>query len=123
MDEVTIRHLREAVNMCGYDFDDILSRHTNRQIYTDMRAIVWAILQEETGEGCLAIGRRFGWNRSTVFCSIKKALDLRDYDRDIRGLYDSVYGYYMNFESIGNERDGLEGDSYQGAGGPVDGEA
>lgn len=124
MDEVTIRHLREAVNMCGYDFDGIMSTHTNRQVYTDMRAVVWDILQSETGEGYKALGDRFGWNRSTVFSSIRKSRDLRDYDRGFRDLYDAVFGYYIYFESAGDAYKGTdEGYADQGVGGPVDGDA
>lgn len=123
MDEITVRHLREAVNMCGYDFDDIVSTHTNRQIYTDLRSIIWAILKDETGDECRVIGNRFGWNRSTVFCAIRKARDLKDYDRKFRSLYDSIYGYYIHFESTEYERQGFEGGADGGAGAPLDGEA
>ena len=99
MDRKTVEHLRSAVEMCGFDFDEIISRHTNKRDYTDLRSIIWTILQDETGDSALTIGRHFGWNRTTVFCSIKKARELKEYDRTFRDFYDSVYGYYINFES------------------------
>lgn len=124
MDEITIEHLRSAVNMCGFDFDDIVSSHTNKRAYTDMRAIIWHILQSETGASYAQIGKRFKWNRATVFYSLNKAHELREYDREFCNLYDSVYSYYMHFESTaGNEENGFESAVSEGVGESLAGEA
>ena len=115
IDDVTVAHLRGAVGMCGYDFDEVVGNHTNRRVYTDLRAVIWVIVQEETGATAKAIGDRFGWNRSTVFSSLVKARELREYDRDFRGLYDSVYGYYSYFEVKNGDKEGIEREDAGGA--------
>lgn len=99
LDEVTIRHIKEAVEMCGYDFVEMMGNHTRKRAYTDIRAIVWSLCHRETGAMPGEIGRRFGWNRCTVHHSVNKAGELREYDKTFRDIYDSIYGYYMAIES------------------------
>lgn len=99
LDELTVTHLQEAAEICGYDFDLMMSTRTNRREYADFRSIIWKLCADETGAKPMEIGRRFGWERSTVACAIMKADELVEYDRVFRDIYDAIYGYYMDRES------------------------
>ena len=103
LDEGTVAHLRQAVELCGYDFDEVMSNHTRLRTYVDIRSVVWEICATETAAFPGEIGRRFGWNRSTVSYAIDKARELREYDRQFRSLYDSIYSFYMVLESNDTE--------------------
>lgn len=120
LDDLTVEHIKAAVEMCGYDFDEMMFNHTRKRTYVDIRAIIWEICHTETGAMPKEIGRKFGWNRCTVYYSIGKARELCEYDKDFRNRYDSVYGYYMALESNeGNdERESIK-DVDQGTGSPM----
>lgn len=102
-------NLYRAFSMCGYDLDEVMTDHTRRRGYTDLRSIAWDIFQKESGWNSVLIGSYFGWNRSTVFCAIEKSKQLKYADRNYRDLYDSIYGYYINFK-YENYGSGLKND-------------
>lgn len=120
MDKVTHAHVRGAVMICGYDFDCIMGSHVRTRLYSDIRAIVWAICASETGDKPKAIADWFGRDRSTVACAIMKANGLRGYDKGFTDLYDAIYGYYMTLES---STDGIEEYDAPAAQGVVEREA
>lgn len=100
LNEITVKHLIEAAEMCGYDFDEMMNAHKNhKREYADFRAIIWKLCADETGAKPMEIGRRFGWERSTVACAVMKADALVEYDTHFRNIYDAIYGYYMDRES------------------------
>ena len=120
LDDLTVEHIKYAVEMCGYDFREIIRNHTRKRTYVDVRSVIFELCQAETGAMPKEIGNKFGWHRCTVYYSIGKAKELREYDKQFRDMYDSIHSYYIMAESIA-EDDGREHneDVNQGPGSPV----
>ena len=89
-----IEQFREVLEFCGYDYDDVLTNHCRKRVYSDLRSIVFHICNREKHLSAAQIGEVFGWNRCTVFCSIDKVYSLRRNDRVFADMYDSIYGAY-----------------------------
>lgn len=97
--DITMSHIHEAMALCGYDLDEVMTNRTRKRKYVDLRSVAWGLYSEETGCSPGAVGRAFGWDRCTVRYSIKKARILTKIDREYRNLYDAIYGFYMMLES------------------------
>lgn len=93
--------MRAALELCGYDFDEVINAHCRKRYYTDLRSIIFDICEREKGLVASQMGEIFGWNRSTVHCSLKRAKSLYKYDRAFSNTYDAIYGAYMTVVANG----------------------
>lgn len=91
----TIDCLRRAVAAYGYDFDVVLAKESRGRIYSDLRAIVWYIYQQELCRTTGQLSRVFRRDRSLVSYSLRKARTLISSDKEFRNLYDTILSYYM----------------------------
>lgn len=92
--------LRSSLEYCGYDLDALMATKCRERTLTDLRAIVWAIYQDEMSYSYPQVALDFNWNRSTVFSGIRRARILRESDRNFCDMYDSVHGAYINALSV-----------------------
>ena len=95
MKKEIIDQFRAVLEFCGYDYDEVLSNHSRKRVYVDLRSIIFHICNRERHLAPSQIGQIFGWNRCTVFCAIEKVYSLRKVDRVFNDMYDSIHGAYM----------------------------
>ena len=98
-----------ALDYCGYDLDAIMGTKCRERSLVDIRSIVWSIYKNETGCSCLQMAGDFNWDRSTIYCSINRAEELRRFDRNYADMYDSVHGAYINALAAEEEKQEREG--------------
>jgi chromosomal replication initiation ATPase DnaA len=111
MKKELIERFRAVLEFCGYDYDEVMGNHCRRRILVDLRSIIFYICHWDKHLSASQIGEIFGWNRSTVFCSIEKVPGLCRNDRAFSNMYDSVQGAYMALgakrEEERNETEGM----------------
>jgi len=91
-----LKALDKAVSFYGYGLDSLFSNRTRKREYTDLRAIVWLIYQEHTQLSETQISSDFNWNRGTIFNAIRRARELKEYNRNFSDMYDSIQGVFSN---------------------------
>ena len=99
--------LRGALNYCGYNYDEVVSKKSRQRIYSDLRSIIWSIYQTEADLPFKQVGIDFDWDRITVYHALARAKDFRKVDRNFADMYDSIYGAYLNAYSSKQEEAGM----------------
>ena len=102
--------LRAALDYCGYDLSAIMGTKCRERSVVDIRSIAWAVYKAETGYSCQQLAQDFNWDRTTIYCSVRRANDLRRYDRNFSDMFDSVQGAFINALSAEQEK-AKKGDS------------
>ena len=100
--------LHSAFEYCGYDLDAFMGTKCRERTITDLRSIAWTIYQDSTRYSAQQIALDFGWNRCTIFCSIKRARELRELDRNFADMFDSVHGAFINALAMAEGDNGSE---------------
>ena len=86
--------LRDALEYCGYDMTELLGNKTHRRIYADLRAIIFSVYKTATQATELQLRYDLGWDRTTIWYSIRKAEELRKADINFADMYDSIEGAF-----------------------------
>ena len=92
-----------ALDYCGYDFNEVVSKKSRQRIFSDLRSIIWSIYQEETELPFRQVGMDFNWDRVTVYHAMARAKDFRKVDKNFADMYDSVYGAFLNAYSASQQ--------------------
>lgn len=99
VESVTMGNIRDALNYCGYDLNEVMGNKSRKRLYADLRSIVWSIYCKERNVTSGQASRAFGWDRTTIYCSLSRVHGLRLTDRVYSDMYDSIYGAYLAYAS------------------------
>ena len=86
-----LKALRSSMESCGYDLDSVMGAKCRERTLVDLRSIAWSIYKVETSYSCQQIAEDFGWDRTTIFCAIRRANELKKVDRNFADIYDTIF--------------------------------